>query len=170
MRNSFVTAAAAGLAAAIAAAGAGAAAAAPVGDEAALRALEASYLKAFSAEDLNGLAAVYAPDVFVFDAVPPREYVGWAAYRKDWQSLFAAFPRGAHTTMSELSLTVAGPVAYGHNIQSTDFVTKDGKHQHFVVRTSDVFRKEGGRWRIVQEHVSFPVDLATLKPDLLSRP
>ncbi|HTX51410.1 MAG TPA: nuclear transport factor 2 family protein [Caulobacteraceae bacterium] len=157
-------------AAAAASIGVASAAASPASDEARLRALEADYVKAFSAEDLAGLTAVYAPDVFVFDAVPPRQYVGWEAYKKDWAELFALFPGGAPTTMSDLSLTVAGSVAYGHNIQSTDFVTKDGQHRHLVVRVSDVFRKADGQWRIVQEHVSFPVDLSTDKPDLLSTP
>jgi ketosteroid isomerase-like protein len=39
-----------------------------------------------------------------------------------------------------------------------------------VVRVTDVFRKLDGHWRIVQEHVSFPVDVSTGKADLLSRP
>jgi hypothetical protein len=33
-----------------------------------------------------------------------------------------------------------------------------------------VYRKIKGHWLIVQEHVSVPVDLATLKPDLRSQP
>ena len=147
-----------------------AAAAPPASDAARLRQLEADYVRAFSSENLSGLTAVYAPDVFVFDAVPPRQYVGWDAYKRDWAALFAMFPGGAPTTMTDISLTVLGPVAYGHNIQSTDFITKDGQHRHLVVRVSDVFRKSAGRWRIVQEHVSFPVDLSTGKPDLLSTP
>ena len=39
-----------------------------------------------------------------------------------------------------------------------------------VVRVTDVYRKLKGKWLIVQEHVSVPVDLATQKPDLLSKP
>jgi len=35
---------------------------------------------------------------------------------------------------------------------------------------SDVYRKIHGKWLIVQEHVSVPVDLNTGKPDLLSKP
>jgi len=38
------------------------------------------------------------------------------------------------------------------------------------VRVTDVYRKTGGRWKIVQEHVSVPVDFATGKPDMLSKP
>jgi ketosteroid isomerase-like protein len=148
------------------------AAASPASDEAALRALEARYVRAFSDENVDAVMANYAPGdgLFVFDAVPPRQYVGWEAYKRDWQALFAAFPGKAPTTMSDLSLTVVGPVAYGHNIQTTQFTPPGGAAQTLVVRVSDVYRKIGGRWKIVQEHVSFPVDIATDKADLQSRP
>jgi len=39
-----------------------------------------------------------------------------------------------------------------------------------VVRVTDVYRKIKGEWLIVQEHVSFPVDIDSGKADLLSKP
>jgi hypothetical protein len=39
-----------------------------------------------------------------------------------------------------------------------------------VVRVTDVYRKLKGKWLIVQEHVSVPVDVGTQTPDLLSKP
>jgi ketosteroid isomerase-like protein len=39
-----------------------------------------------------------------------------------------------------------------------------------VVRSTDVLRKQKGQWLIVQEHNSFPVDLATGQADMLSKP
>jgi ketosteroid isomerase-like protein len=73
-------------------------------------------------------------------------------------------------SITDLAVTVVGPVAYSHSIQPSSFSAKDGKQTSMAVRVTDVYRKIGGRWLIVQEHVSVPVDLATLKPDLLSRP
>jgi uncharacterized protein (TIGR02246 family) len=145
---------------------------APAGDEAQLRALGARFAKAFTAEDVSGVMAVYSRDgdLFVFDAVPPRQYVGWDAYRKDFQALFAQFPGRAPMAMSELHLTVVGPVAYGHSIQTTDFTAKDGSKVRLVVRVTDVYRKQAGSWKIVQEHVSFPVNLPSGQADLLSKP
>ena len=46
----------------------------------------------------------------------------------------------------------------------------DGSPGEITVRVSDVYRKIGGKWLIVQEHVSVPVDLATAKPDMMSKP
>jgi ketosteroid isomerase-like protein len=39
-----------------------------------------------------------------------------------------------------------------------------------TVRVTDVYRETPAGWRIVQEHVSVPVDLATGKADLQSKP
>ena len=141
-------------------------------DKAAIEALEQSYSDAFNTKNVSAIMGCYAPGkgLFVFDAVPPREYAGWDAYKRDWEGLFAAYPGPVSTTVSDQSITVIGPVAYGHNIQKTQFTSKDGSHTTAVVRVTDVYRKIKGKWLIVQEHVSFPVDLATGKADLLSKP
>lgn len=140
--------------------------------KAAIEALEQRYLKAFNAKDVNAIMANYAPgsQLFVFDAVPPRQYPSWESYKKDWEALFAAFPGPVKDTMSDLSITVVGPVAYAHHIEATHFTQKDGTAKELVIRVTDVFRKIGGKWLIVQEHVSFPVDIDSGKADLLSKP
>jgi ketosteroid isomerase-like protein len=137
-----------------------------------IEALETRYVDAFNAKDVDKIMSCYAPGkmLFVFDAVPPREYPSWDAYKRDWEGLFSAYPGPISNAISERSITVVGPVAYGHSIQSGYFTAKDGSHLNVAVRVSDVYRKIRGKWLIVQEHVSFPVDLATAKADLQSKP
>jgi ketosteroid isomerase-like protein len=142
----------------------------PANDEAAIKALYNDFNDAFIKKDVNAVMAVYAPDVFAFDVIPPREYPNWDAYKKDWEALFAAFPGPVTTTISELNITVVGSVAYTRSIDDATFSAKDGSKNHLVVRITDVLRKSNGKWLIVQEHVSVPVDLATGKADLLSTP
>jgi len=139
-------------------------------DEAAIKALYTQWNDAFNKKDVDAVMAVYAPDVFVFDAIPPREYPSWDAYKKDWQGLLTTFPGPLTSSVSELSIAVAGPVAYTHFIDDTTMTDKDGVQHRLVVRTTDVLRKSHGKWLIVQEHVSFPVDPTTGKADLLSTP
>ena len=50
------------------------------------------------------------------------------------------------------------------------FTRANGSKKDLNVRVTDVYRKIHGRWLIVQEHVSVPVDIGTGKADLLSRP
>ena len=58
-----------------------------------IRALEDRFVAAFKAKDVDAIMKVYAPDqtLVVFDVVPPRQYVGAAAYRKDWQTFLGSF-------------------------------------------------------------------------------
>jgi ketosteroid isomerase-like protein len=137
-----------------------------------IEALETRYNNAFNTRDVDGIMSCYAPgrELFVFDAVPPREYPSWDAYKRDWETLFSIYPGPVSNQISEQSIALVGPVAYGHNIQSTTFTNKDGSQVHLVVRVTDVYRKIGRKWLIVQEHVSFPVNIATGKADLESKP
>jgi ketosteroid isomerase-like protein len=148
------------------------AAAAPATDVDGIKALEADFAKAANAKDLDGIMKAYVPDesLFVFDVTPPRQHAGAAAYRKDWEEFFSSVQGPVTFTLSDLAVTAAGTVGYGHSIQR--FVAKDtkGKSLDFTVRVTDVYRKIKGKWLIVQEHVSVPVDLDTGKADLSSKP
>ena len=141
-------------------------------DKAAIQALEDTYNEGFNSKDVDKIMSVYAPgkQLFVFDVVPPREYKGWEAYKKDFEGLFSAFPGPIKNTISEQTVHVVGLVAYGHNIQTSEFSGKDGTNVKIVARTTDIYRKLTGKWLIVEEHNSVPVDLDTMKPDLLSKP
>lgn len=141
-------------------------------DKAAIQALEDTYNEGFNSKDVDKIMSVYAPgkQLFVFDVVPPREYKGWDAYKKDFQELISAYPGPWKNTISEQAIHVVGSVAYGHNIQSGEFTGKDGTKVKVVSRTTDIYRKKNGKWLIVEEHNSVPVDLDTMKPDLLSKP
>jgi ketosteroid isomerase-like protein len=57
-----------------------------------IRALFEHYSAAVAARNVDGIMALYATDVVVFDAFPPRRYIGVAAYRKDYEDFFAAYP------------------------------------------------------------------------------
>jgi uncharacterized protein (TIGR02246 family) len=146
---------------------------APAGptDKAQIQALEKGLNAGLMARDSRKVMSYYARQgLFVFDVTPPRQHVGWADYKKDWDDLLAQFPGPVTNKITDLSITVVGDVAYGHSIQDGHFTAKDGSTTKLVVRVTDVYRKIDGKWLIVQEHVSVPVDLATMKPDPLSKP
>jgi hypothetical protein len=60
-------------------------------------------------------------------------------------------------------------VAHSHFIQDGWFTGTVGAKTVLVVRVIDVYWKTGGKWKIAQEHVSAPVDLATMKPGPFSK-
>ena len=142
-------------------------------DTADIKALEDRFAAAVKAKDVNAIMANYVPDqsLIVFDAIPPRQYTGADAYRKDWQGFLGSFSGPiAEATISDLDITVGGDVAFSHSIQHLSGTGKDGKPFDMTVRATDGYRKVDGKWLIVHEHVSVPVDLDTMKPDLTSKP
>ena len=135
---------------------------------AALAALEAQRAGAIRAKNLKDLMAIYAPDVFAFDFSPPRQWVGAAAYRETYEVLFKE-PGPIAFEAEDLRITVLGDVGYSHQIQHFKG-TYNSKPIEAYARCTDVYRKIGGKWLIVQEHISVPVDLDTGKFDLMSKP
>jgi uncharacterized protein (TIGR02246 family) len=141
-------------------------------DEAKIKALEDKFATAFNAKDVDAIMKVYVPDesLVVFDVVPPRQYVGAKAYRKDWQDLFAGFPGPLKFDISDLKIVAVGALGYSHSIQHLAGTDTKGQPVDLTVRVTDVYRKIKGNWLIVHEHVSVPVDLDAGKPDLASKP
>jgi ketosteroid isomerase-like protein len=139
-------------------------------EEAQIRALEASFASAVAAKDVDAIMKFYSPDVLVFDVVPPRQYAGAAAYRDDWKTLFSGFSGPVKFELTDLVVSAEGTMGYSHSIQHLSGVDPKGAPVDMTVRLTDVYRKQGDVWLIVHEHVSVPVDLATDKGDLASKP
>jgi ketosteroid isomerase-like protein len=141
-------------------------------DEAQIRALEDKLAAAAEARNLDAIMQSYLPDetLFVFDVIPPRQYVGAKAFRKDWDDFLGSMKGPLKFTISDLAVTAVGTVAYGHSIQRIVGTGVKGDPIDLATRVTDVYRKIDGDWVIVQEHISIPVDLDTGKPDFASRP
>jgi ketosteroid isomerase-like protein len=141
-------------------------------DAADIKALEKSYVDAFNAKDLNAIMAVYSPDenLVAFDAIPPRQYVGFNAYKKDTADFLAAFPGPIRVEQTDWKIETEGNLGYGHGFLRAVLTDKDGKQLDSTVRMTDVYRKINGKWLIVHEHLSFPVEMPSGKADLTSKP
>jgi uncharacterized protein (TIGR02246 family) len=147
-------------------------AAARADDQAEIKALEDRVAAAFRAKDTDRVMSGYVSDesLFVFDIIPPRQYVGAKAYRKDFEDLFAQYPGPLKFEISDLSITADGKLGFAHYIGHLTVTNKEGKQEEFIARTTDCLRKVKGKWLISHEHNSFPADLSTGKADMLSKP
>jgi uncharacterized protein (TIGR02246 family) len=141
-------------------------------DENAIRAVYERYSAAVAARDVDRIMSFYSPgpELLLFDAFPPRQFVGPAAVRKDYEDFFAAFPGPARSKVSDLRITVKPPLAYATGIDAWSVTGADGKATDMVFRFTDVLEKRNGKWLIVHEHISFPVDPESGKADFLSKP
>ena len=141
-------------------------------DEAQIRALEDSFAAGVRAKDVNAIMKVYVPDqtLFVFDVVPPRQYVGAAAYRKDWEEFLNDIDGPANFEITDLAVVAEGNLGYSHSIQHVSGKNKKGEAIDLTVRVTDAYRKVDGHWLVTMEHVSVPVNLDTGEPDLQPKP
>ena len=110
-------------------------------DSAAIDALYQQFGNAFRHKDLNAIMLPYVHNntLFVFDVSTPREHVGWDDYRADWKAFFDSIKGNPTFSISELSVTISGEVAYAHSIQS--FSGNMGNLHAMAVRVTDVCEK-----------------------------
>jgi ketosteroid isomerase-like protein len=141
--------------------------------QAEITALQERLITAIRVKDYDAIMACYIPGekLFVFDVVPPRQYVGAPAYKDDWKAALTPFKGAVTVTMTDLTIISNGSdLAYGHSIQDFSGVDSNGAKLAFVLRATDIYRKVNGNWLIEHEHYSVPVDLTTAKADLMSKP
>src|SRR5216684_9048317 len=138
--------------------GLAAAADAKTDDQAAIKKLMNDLADAFGAKDMDRIMSFYVPDesLFVFDSIPPRQYVGAKAWRKDFEGFFAEYPGPIKFELSDLSVTTDGQLAFAHYVAHMTGAAKDGTKAEMTFRLTDCLKKIKGKWLIVHEHGSFP--------------
>jgi uncharacterized protein (TIGR02246 family) len=139
----------------------------PARDEAEIRQLMEDWMSALSAKDLDRLMKHYAPEVRFFDAVPPFQHQGAAAYRGSWEACFPYLPPSIGAEMRGMKITVGGDTAFAHGFTR---VTNRETGQAATcgwVRATVCFQRRDGTWKVVHEHVSVPFDPQTGKAALM---
>lgn len=139
-------------------------------DEAEIKRVIESGIEALRAKDLDGVMAMYAPELVSFDIVPPLQYVGTDAYRKQWNEVFSLFPGSINYEIVDLSITVGDDVAFSHSFNRLSGTLSNGQKIGNWLRWTACFRKIDGGWRIAHMHASAPVDLGTGRAVLDLRP
>ncbi|HEX6661955.1 MAG TPA: nuclear transport factor 2 family protein [Sphingomicrobium sp.] len=121
--------------------------------------------KAFEAKDLNGSMAMYIPgsDLTAYDIVPPLQYKGADAYRKDYVALFDQFDGPIHIEDRDQHIEVQGDLAFAYGLERMTGKLKNGTPVDMWMRYTEALRFIGNEWKVVHEHVSVPVDLKSGK-------
>lgn len=127
------------------------------GDASQLRSLIEAWAEAVRAKDIDAVMHHYAPDVVVFDVMPPLFVKGAAAYRRHWQGWFDALDGQADFQFVELHLEVSGDLAYCFSVNRLRARYRDGAKHDAQTRATVCSRKIDGRWLVVHEHASVPM-------------
>lgn len=139
-------------------------------DEANIRRRIDRWLEALRAMDLEGVMAIYAPDIVSFDIAPPLRRVGAEAKEKNWMDAFAVYQRPLGYEMRDLTLAVGDEVAFAHSLNRVSGTLKNGNRADFWLRWTACFRKIDGDWLVAHDQVSVPFDPETGKASLNLEP
>ena len=118
-------------------------------DEADIRRRVEAGVAAVRALDLEGIMALYAPDIVSFDIGSPLRSVGADAKRKAWVEAFAMYQRPLGYEVRDLSITVGDDVAFGRSVNRISGTLKNGDTTDFWLRWTMCWRKIDGNWLIV---------------------
>lgn len=128
-----------------------------------IRALMDEWAAAFRAKDLERIMACYAPDVTAFDMLPPLRYKTADEYRKVWDMCLPMMTGPITLEMRDLVIEAGTETGFSHCL--SHYVGKgDGdKDIDMWMRSTVCYRKIDGRWLVVHEHVSVPIDMESNK-------
>ena len=139
-------------------------------NEATIRELIDGFVRAIRAKDINGVMSVFAPDIVSFDFGPPLQHGGGVEFRERWQGIFESYQGPIDFEVRELSITAGDDVAFSHSLNGVRGTLKNGHTADSWRRWTAGWRKTNGKWLIVHEQVSVPVDLGTGKAMLDLKP
>jgi ketosteroid isomerase-like protein len=131
-----------------------------------IKAAYSAWQHAFATRDLNGIMAIYAPDVVAYDLVPPLQFVGADAYRKDYETFLSQFKGPVKSTIPNIHIDQTGDTAFAFGLERIRGTLADGTAVDLWVRFTDGWKRKDGHWVVAHEHVSVPVDVATGKARL----
>ncbi len=107
-------------------------------------------------------------DVVIFDFMgPPREFAGHKAIH-DHLAEFSGYTDGK-VDFLELQVISDGKLALARSVQHYTAKAPDGKPFDVTLRLTDLWRKTHGEWKLIDQHVSVPVDMKTGKGDMASK-
>jgi ketosteroid isomerase-like protein len=109
---------------------------------------------------MKDLIQYYAPDAVVFDMYAPGIYRGSKQIYDGFEQQFAQ-GQSFTGTIRDINILSDGKFGCAATQQHFDFVMKNGTKGAITLRQLDAFKKIGGKWLIVQQHISFPMDPKT---------
>jgi uncharacterized protein (TIGR02246 family) len=139
-------------------------------NEAAVRELIDGFTKAIRTKDIDRIMAVFAPDVVSFDLGPPLQHGGGDAFTQRWHELFDSYQDAIHYEVRDLDIAAGDDVAFSHSLNRISGTLKNGQENDRWLRWTACYRKINGRWLIVHEQVSVPVDVRNGKAVLDLKP
>lgn len=125
-------------------------------DQQEIRALIESWADAVRRRDLDRVVARHGADIRMFDAAPPVEARGVAAYRQSWEPFFSWFGDDGTFEVVGLEVTAGNRVAFATALLRCGSPEEIARFPEPMLRLTVGLRRIDGAWTITHEHHSIP--------------
>ena len=103
------------------------------------------------------VAQYYATGPHVFFDIAPLKYNSWEEYSKGVPQVLAGYKTAVLTVNDDAEFHPAGEYVWGTATVKEDATMKSGKREMATFRWTYVFGKQDGKWLLVHEHISEPL-------------
>jgi len=112
----------------------------------------------WSTLDPVNVAGFYASGPHTFFDITPLKYSSWEEYQNGVTKALADYKSAKFTVNDDADVHPAGNEAWGTATVKYEMTHKNGKVDMGNMRWTVVFGNQSGKWLIVHEHVSMPIE------------
>jgi len=124
----------------------------------AIREIEEGFLVAKTGKEV---AAEFSQDAVMFDPMPPT-FDGHAAIESHMTELFSQI-KNPRWEMLSLRIETDKDLAFAFSTQRVTMGGGGTIPNELIIRVTDCYRKIDGKWKVVHNHTSLPVDMGAGK-------
>jgi ketosteroid isomerase-like protein len=106
--------------------------------------------------DSAKVAKYYATGPHTFFDIAPLKYDSWDDYEKGVKTVLANY-QSAKCTVEDANIHLHGDLVWATAIIKNQMTTKAGKIEMGAFRWTVIWQDEDGKWLVVHEHVSAPL-------------
>ena len=107
--------------------------------------------------DPANVAKYYAQGPHTFFDIAPLKYASWDEYQDGVKKVLAGYSKAKFTVNDDAVVHPHGDLVWGTATVREEMTTKAGKVEMGNFRWTVVWENEEGKWLIVHEHVSAPL-------------
>jgi ketosteroid isomerase-like protein len=107
--------------------------------------------------DTNNVAKFYASGPHTFFDIAPLKYDSWQQYEAGVKSVISGYKSAKFTVNDDAAIHPHGDLVWATATVKEEMTTKSGKIEMGNFRWTAVFENQDGKWEIVHEHVSEPL-------------
>jgi len=112
---------------------------------------------AWSTLNPDNAAPYYASGPHTFFDIAPQKYSNWDEYQQGSKNVVAGYKSAKFTVNDDLAIHPHGDLVWATATVADEMTTKAGKVEMGNFRWTVIFENEDGKWLIVHEHVSAPI-------------